>query len=102
MITYENVLDALADKTRRRILEELRASPQTVGRLADLLPVSQPAISQHLRVLREAGLVTPVAEGTRRIYHLSSAGLRTLRAYVDSFWSEALAAFSDSLTKENQ
>lgn len=102
MIAYDTVLDALADKTRRRILEELRVSPQAVGQLAKLLPVSQPAISQHLRVLREAGLVTPVADGTRRIYHLSPAGLRTLRAYVDSFWSEALAAFSNSIAKEVQ
>jgi DNA-binding transcriptional ArsR family regulator len=102
VLTYDSVLDALSDRTRRRILEELRGSARSVGELTSRLPVSQPAISQHLRVLREAGLVAPVAEGTRRIYHLSPRGLNTLREYVDSFWGGVLEAFSDSLAQEEQ
>ncbi|MCZ6916327.1 MAG: metalloregulator ArsR/SmtB family transcription factor [Gemmatimonadetes bacterium] len=95
MTTYSTVLDALADRTRRAVLEQLRQGPRSVGELAAKLPVSQPAVSQHLRVLREAGLVEAEPEGTRRIYRVSPAGLRTLRAYVDSFWTDVFEAFKD-------
>lgn len=88
------VLEALGDPTRRAVLERLRAGPCSVGDLAAELPVTQPAVSQHLRALREAGLVSFQAEGTRRIYHLRPDGLRALRAYLDAFWGDALQAFA--------
>ena len=86
-------LDALGDPTRRSIVERLRGGPRAVGELADGLPVSRPAVSQHLRVLREAGLVTERRDGTRRLYRLDPDGLARLRAEIDDFWSDALAAF---------
>ena len=86
-------MDALGDGTRRLILERLRGGPRAVGELAAGLPVSRPAVSQHLRVLKEAGLVTERRNGTRRIYRLDPDGLGELRDYFDDFWSEALAAF---------
>lgn len=86
-------MDALGDPTRRAIFERLRSGPRAVGELAQGLPVSRPAVSQHLRVLRDAGLVTEQREGTRRIYRLDPDGLAELRAAVDEFWSDALAAF---------
>jgi DNA-binding transcriptional ArsR family regulator len=89
-------LHALADGTRRDILGMLRVRPHTVGDLASALPVSQPAVSQHLKVLREAGLVAVEKEGVRRIYQLRIEGLRSLRSYVESFWDEALGAFRSS------
>lgn len=100
MSTYNTILDALADRTRRAILDELRTAPRSVGELAARLPVSQPAVSQHLRVLREAELVASVADGTRRIYRLSPVGLRTLRAYAESLWGDVLGAFVDPVSKE--
>ena len=92
-MTYESALLALADPTRRRIFERLQAGPQPVGSLAQGLPVSRPAVSQHLRVLEEAGLVTHRREGTRHLYELDSSGVVVLREWVDGFWSEALARF---------
>ena len=89
-------MDALGDPTRRAIFERLRRGPQAVGELAQGLPVSRPAVSQHLRVLREAGLVDERRNGTRRIYRLDPHGLAELRDYFDSFWSEALAAFKEA------
>ena len=86
-------MDALGDRTRRAIFEQLREGPMAVGEIADELPVSRPAVSQHLRVLKEAGLVTERRNGTRRIYRLDPDGLGELRDYFDDFWSEALAAF---------
>lgn len=92
MLTYESaVLDALGDPTRRAILERLRDGPGAVTEIAGGLPVSRPAVSQHLRVLREAGLVSERRDGTRRIYRLEPAGLSDLRAYLASFWDVALA-----------
>ena len=85
---------ALADPTRRLIFERLGAGPQAVGALARDLPVSRPAVSQHLQVLKQAGLVTDQAEGTRRIYRIDPAGLGALRAWLDRFWDDALAAFA--------
>ena len=86
-------LAALADPTRRAIFERLAAAPAAVGVLADGLPVSRPAVSQHLRVLRDAGLVSERAEGSRRIYRINPAGIASLRAYLDRFWDGALEAF---------
>ena len=87
------VFAALADPTRRAVLARLRGGPRSVGEIVSALPVSQSAVSQHLRVLREAGLVTDRREGTRRLYQVDLAGLTALRAYVDEFWDGALAAF---------
>lgn len=95
-MTYETTLDALADPTRRRIVVLLRARPRTVGGLARELPVSQPAVSQHLKVLREAGLVRSERDGARRIQHLDPSGFEALRRWVDSFWDGALDAFRSS------
>lgn len=92
--TYAKVLDALGDPTRRALLELLRHAPRSVGTIATELPVSQPAVSQHLKVLREAGLVAMRRHGTSRIYRVDPAGLVPLRAYLDSFWHEALGAFA--------
>ena len=92
--TYQAAqLDALGDPTRRAILDHLLAGPLPVGRLATRFPVSRPAISQHLRVLKEAGLVVDEARGTRRLYALNPAAFGSLREYFDEFWSQALAAF---------
>lgn len=94
-MTYDQAIAALADPTRRAIFERLRLGPASVSELAAQLPVSQPAVSQHLRVLREARLVDRRSEGARRIYHLDGAGLAELRDYVESFWDDVLAAFQD-------
>jgi DNA-binding transcriptional ArsR family regulator len=92
--TYEQQqLDALGDVTRRALLEKLRRGPQPVGELARGLPVSRPAVSQHLRVLKEAKLVRDEALGTRRYYRLDPNGFALLRSYLDNFWGEALEAF---------
>ena len=95
-MTYERALHALADPTRRAILDSLRRGSAAVGELAAALPVSQPAVSQHLRVLREARLVELRREGARHIYSLDGEGLAEVRAYVESFWDDVLAAFQDS------
>jgi DNA-binding transcriptional ArsR family regulator len=86
-------MDALGDPTRRAIFEQLRRGPRAVGEIAGELPVSRPAVSQHLRVLKEAGLVTERRDGTRRLYRLDPDGLGELRDYFDEFWTEALAGF---------
>lgn len=91
--THDDVLDALGDRTRRSVFELLAARPRSVGELAEHLPVSRPAVSQHLRVLKRAGLVTDTRAGTRRLYRIDDAGLRELRRFLDSFWDEALSAF---------
>lgn len=89
----DDVFAALGDPTRRRTFELLREGPQSVGVLATRLPVSRPAVSQHLRVLKDAGLVTDEAAGTRRLYRVDLGALESLRAYLDSFWTEALDSF---------
>jgi DNA-binding transcriptional ArsR family regulator len=96
------VLDALGDPTRRAILELLRAGARSVQELADELPVTRPAVSQHLRVLADARLVTHERAGTRRIYALRSEGLEDLREYLDAFWSEALAGLKSVAESEEQ
>ena len=83
----------MGDGTRRAIFERLVKSPCAVGELADDLPVSRPAVSQHLRVLKDAGLVSDRAEGTRRVYAVNTAGLEMLRTDLERFWTHALAAF---------
>jgi DNA-binding transcriptional ArsR family regulator len=90
---HEAGLTALADPTRRAIFERLAEGPRAVGELARELPVSRPAVSQHLRVLKEARLVDDRADGNRRIYQLDPEGVGALRAYLDQFWNNALAAF---------
>jgi DNA-binding transcriptional ArsR family regulator len=101
-MAYQDPMDALGDRTRRAIFEQLRKGPRAVGEIADELPVSRPAVSQHLRVLREAGLVTERRNGTRRIYRVDPDGLAGLRAYFDEFWNEALAAFKAAAEDERR
>jgi DNA-binding transcriptional ArsR family regulator len=94
---------ALGDPTRREIFARIAERPRAVGELARELPVSRPAVSQHLRVLKDAGLVMDRAEGNRRIYQADPAGLAALRAQLDTFWNQALATFEqvvDHDTKE--
>jgi len=101
MITYQQTqLDALGDPTRRAIVQRLLQGPISVGRLAEEFPVSRPAISQHLRVLKEARLVTDEAAGTRRVYQLNPEGFETLRSYFDQFWSIALTAFQQKVEEQ--
>jgi DNA-binding transcriptional ArsR family regulator len=90
----------LGDPTRRSIFELLRRGPRSVTELAEELPVSRPAVSQHLRVLKEAGLVTERKTGTRRLYRIDQDGLGELRDYFDDFWSDALAAFKAAAERE--
>jgi len=92
-MTYDTALAALADPTRRRVFERLKSGPQPVGAIARGMPVSRPAVSQHLKVLKEAGLVADRPEGTRRVYYIDPDGLGALRAWLDQFWDRALAAF---------
>ncbi len=95
-------MDVLGDRTRRTIFERLRSGPLSVGEIAEELPVSRPAVSQHLRVLKETGLVTERRDGTRRLYRLDPDGLGEIRDYFDDFWSEALAAFKAAAEEERR
>jgi DNA-binding transcriptional ArsR family regulator len=92
-MAYDKALTALADPTRRAVFERLRRAPASVSKLAADLPVSRPAVSQHLRALKLAGLVSDHPVGTRRIYHIDPDGLGELRRWIDQFWDDALAAF---------
>jgi DNA-binding transcriptional ArsR family regulator len=92
-MAYGNALAVLADPTRREVFERLRGGPRPVNAIAAGLPVSRPAVSQHLKVLKDAGLVEERSEGVRRIYSVRREGLVELRAWLDSFWSDALDAF---------
>jgi DNA-binding transcriptional ArsR family regulator len=91
---------ALGDPTRRAIFERLAEGPRAVGELASELPVSRPAVSQHLKVLKDARLVIDQREGTRRIYQLDPDGLRALRGYLDHFWDQALAGFKTAVEQQ--
>ena len=102
MNTNGVLLDALGDPTRRQIFEALRRGPQSVGELAGGLPVSRPAVSQHLRVLKNAGLVVDRKDGTRRVYRVDPGGLAGIRDYFDSFWGEALERFAAEARKETR
>ena len=93
MANANNALAALADPTRRTVFERLRSGPKPVGRIAQGMPISRPAVSQHLKVLKEAGLVREERDGTRRVYEIDPAGLGPLRRWLDQFWDEALDAF---------
>jgi DNA-binding transcriptional ArsR family regulator len=92
-MSYGTALAALADPTRRRVFEQLRRGPKSVGAIAAKLPVSRPAVSQHLKILREAGLVDDRPDGTRRVYFIDPQGLAALRVWLDGFWDQALEAF---------
>ena len=101
-MAYGNALAVLADPTRRKVFERLRAGPRPVKLLAAGLPVSRPAVSQHLKVLKDAGLVEERSEGVRRIYSLRREGLMELREWLDSFWDDALEAFRLEAERSNQ
>ncbi|HXI77089.1 MAG TPA: metalloregulator ArsR/SmtB family transcription factor [Steroidobacteraceae bacterium] len=92
-MTYGIALQCLSDPTRRRVFERLRSGPQSVGVLAAGLPVSRPAVSQHLKALKAAGLVIDRSEGTRRVYYIDPDGLGELRRWIDEFWDDALESF---------
>lgn len=103
MITYqEAALDALGDPTRRQIFERLGDRPSAVGELAAGMPVSRPAVSQHLKVLKQAGLVTDRAIGNRRIYQVDPTGVQALRSYLDNFWNKALASFKQAAEQKDE
>src|SRR3954463_12590876 len=101
-MTYgdDAVWATLADRNRRSILEQLAGGERTVGELTELLPVSQPAVSQHLKVLREIGLVSDRAEGTRRIYRLNEAGVAALRDQLDMFWKRTMSGFEQLMEED--
>jgi DNA-binding transcriptional ArsR family regulator len=100
-MTYQSAaFAALADPTRRQVFERLAAGPAPVGELARGLPVSRPAVSQHLKVLKEAGLVNDRPEGTRRVYQIDPQGLGALRAWLDQFWAVALDAYAAEVERQ--
>jgi DNA-binding transcriptional ArsR family regulator len=101
-MTNAQAFGALADPTRRQVFERLADGPRAVGELAEGLPVSRPAVSQHLKVLKEAGLVTDRAEGTRRVYQIDPHGLGQIRAWFDRFWDDALEAFAAEAERAEQ
>jgi DNA-binding transcriptional ArsR family regulator len=102
MTNQTSGLGALGDPTRRAIFERLAERPQAVGELARELPVSRPAVSQHLKVLKDAGLVIDRPAGARRIYQLDPDGVGDLRAYLDQFWSQALAAYKEAVEQRDE
>jgi DNA-binding transcriptional ArsR family regulator len=97
-----NAMTALGDPTRRAIFERLADGPSSVGALAGDMPVSRPAVSQHLKVLKEAGLVVDRQDGTRRIYSLDPAGVGALRATFDRFWTQALATYKEVVERHDE
>jgi DNA-binding transcriptional ArsR family regulator len=101
-VAYGIALAALADPTRRAVFERLREGPVAVGEIAAGLPVSRPAVSQHLKVLKDAGLVRDQADGARRLYEIDANGLGELRAWLDRFWDDALAAFKAEVERSPQ
>jgi len=101
-MTYDTALTALADPTRRRVFEKLGSGPKAVGAIARGLPVSRPAVSQHLRVLKQAGLVADRPEGTRRVYYIDPQGLGALRKWLDQFWDTALQAYAEEITRSER
>ena len=92
---------ALADPTRREIFEKLAKKPLAVGEIAEGLPVTRSAVSQHLKILKDAGLVTMRSEGTRNVYAIDFRAIASMRSYLDRFWQKALTAFKDAVEKEN-
>jgi DNA-binding transcriptional ArsR family regulator len=101
-VTAYESLTALADPTRRAILEMLREGPMSVGELAESMPVSRPAVSQHLAVLREAKLVSEERQGTRHIYRADPEGLAALKAYLDDYWGDVLGEFAAAAKKKRR
>jgi DNA-binding transcriptional ArsR family regulator len=101
-MTYAQPFAALADPTRRQVFERLAGGPKSVGELAEGLPVSRPAVSQHLKVLKDAGLVADRAQGARRVYQIDPAGLGALRAWLDRLWDDALAAFQAEVERDEE
>ena len=99
-MAYDMAFAALADPTRRRVFEELRRGPRSVGKIAARMPVSRPAVSQHLAVLKQAGLVGDKPDGSRRVYHIDPRGLASLRTWLDRFWGEALMAFQKEVEQQ--
>lgn len=99
-MTYQTALTALADPTRRQIFEAIGAEPQSVGLLAKGLPISRPAVSQHLKVLSDADLVCATKSGTRNIYRINPKGLAELREYLDGFWGDILQEFAAEVTNQ--
>jgi DNA-binding transcriptional ArsR family regulator len=102
MANAQQALTALSDPTRREILERLGRGPAAVGEIARSMPVSRPAVSQHLKVLKEAGLVTDRAVGARRVYQIDPAGLGAIRAWLDGFWKAALEDFREEVEREEK
>lgn len=100
-MSHQNALAALGDPTRRKVFERLARGPRSVGEIAAGLPVTRPAVSQHLKVLKEAGLVTDQADGTRRVYRLDPKGLGQIRAWFDQFWEVALQAFQAEVERDD-
>jgi DNA-binding transcriptional ArsR family regulator len=98
----DRIISAFADPTRRAVFERLREGPRSVGEIAEGMPVTRPAVSQHLKVLKEAGVVTDRSEGTRRIYYIDPKGLGAMRAWLDQFWESALDAFALALEAEKK
>jgi DNA-binding transcriptional ArsR family regulator len=99
-MAYRDAFAALADPTRRRVLERLSPRPMAVGEIAAGLPVSRPAVSQHLKVLKEAGLVSDRQDGARRIYAIDPKGLGAMRAWLDQFWDAALLALKAEIERD--
>jgi DNA-binding transcriptional ArsR family regulator len=94
VVTYGIVLDSLADGTRREVLDLVRRKPSSVQEIADQLPISRPAVSQHLKILKDAGVVTSRAVGTRRVYTVTTDGFEVLRQWLDAMWRDALSSFA--------
>jgi DNA-binding transcriptional ArsR family regulator len=101
-MAYDKALVALADPTRRLVFDRLRAGPQPVSALAAGLPVSRPAVSQHLKILKEAGLVSDQPDGARRLYRIDRSGLAEMRAWLDRFWDGALEAFQAEVIRQQK
>jgi DNA-binding transcriptional ArsR family regulator len=99
-MSHAKALNCLGDPTRREVLERLRAGPLSVGEIARTMPVSRPAVSQHLAQLKHAGLVMDRPIGTRRVYQIDPRGLSTIRIWLDQFWDRALASFKEQLERE--
>jgi DNA-binding transcriptional ArsR family regulator len=102
MANHAKAFDALGDPTRRAIFERVASRPQSVGKLAGRMSVSRPAVSQHLRVLKSAGLVLDRPQGTRRIYSVDMRGVTAMRTYLDKFWDRALASFQSAVLEDEE
>jgi len=102
MTNAHSTFAALSDPTRREVFQRLQGGGRSVGEIARDLPVSRPAVSQHLKVLKEAGLVTDRAEGTRRVYHIDPKGLGAMRAWLDQFWDVALESFAAEVARSEK